>query len=303
MSAIRVGLIGCDTSHVIAFTEIFHNPHHAHHVPGVKVVACQPTLSEDIPRSAERGLIFKKRLVDEYGVTMVDSADALVELTDAVMIASVDGRRHLKEYASVVKAGQPVFIDKPFTANLHDAKKIAALAREHELPTWSSSSLRFDTGIRQAIDGEAKSHGKVTGCDAFSPAHLEKTNPGFFWYGVHGVEILYTIMGPGCTEVRCTSNADSDMAVGVWKDGRIGTMRGLRQGKHSYGARVMYEKKAPTLFTYKGDYYGAMMKAMVRFFEDKKPPVPLDETVEICAFMQAALESSQKYGDDVKLEL
>lgn len=301
MSDIRVGMIGCDTSHVVAFTEIFHNPHHAHHVPGVKVVACWPTFSEDVESSIKRVDGFRKRLADDYGVEMVDGAAALLERVDAVMIESVDGRRHLKEFEAIASAGKPVFIDKPFTASLADAKKIAALAEKHEVPTWSSSSLRFDSAIRAAADAEKC--GKVSGCDAFSPAHLEKTNPGLFWYGIHGVEILFTIMGPGCQVVRCTSTEAADMAVGVWKDGRIGTMRGLRSGKGGYGARVMCEKKGPELHTAKGDYYGAMMKAMVAFFKDRKPPVPLAETVEICAFIQAAWESSKKDGDDVKLDL
>jgi hypothetical protein len=302
VSDVRVGLIGCDTSHVGAFTEIFHNPHHAHHVPGVKVVVCWPTFSPDIRSSAERVRKFKNALVKNYGVEMVDGAEALLERVDAVMIESVDGRRHLKEFEAVAPAGKPVFIDKPFTASLADAKKIAALAEEHNVPAWSSSSLRFDSGIRQVVD-EATSCGKVMGCDAFSPAHLEKSNPGLYWYGIHGVEILFTIMGRGCEVVRCTSTEGGDMAVGVWKDGRIGTLRGLREGKAGYGARVMCEKKAPELHTAKGDYYGAMMKAMVAFFKDKKPPVPLAETVEICAFIEAAWESSKKNGDDVKLDL
>jgi len=127
MGDIRVGLIGVDTSHTVAFTEIFHDPHHKHHVPGVKVVACYPTTSSDIPKSANRAVGFQKRLIDDHGVDMVDSAAALADQVDAVMIASVDGRRHLKEFEQVAEAGKPVFIDKPFTAGLADAKKIAEL--------------------------------------------------------------------------------------------------------------------------------------------------------------------------------
>ena len=36
---IRLGLIGLDTSHVTAFTDVLNNPQHKDHVPGARVVA------------------------------------------------------------------------------------------------------------------------------------------------------------------------------------------------------------------------------------------------------------------------
>jgi len=297
----RAGIIGCDTSHCLAFTRLFHDEKAPGHVPGVRVAAAYPSFSPDLEASASRVEKYKKELADKWGVKMTGSIDELLDQVDAVLLESVDGRRHLSELRPVAAAGKPVYVDKPFAASLADAREMVKLVKRHKLPCFSSSSLRFDSSFaRFMADDQAR--GKVLGCDAFSPAHLEPTNPGFFWYGIHGVEILYTIMGRGCETVQCTSSPDADLAVGVWSDGRLGSMRGIRKGKPDYGAMVLCEKSF-TYLRYAGDYYPGLVREIVKFFKSRQPPVPIDETLEICAFIDAAWRSSKSGGEDVKLDL
>lgn len=299
---IRAGIIGCDTSHVISFTRLFHEEDHAQHVPGVRVVAAYPSFSPDIRSSVERVDGFREQLAERYGVRIVDSIAEVVRDVDAILIESVDGRRHLRELQAVAHAGKPVYIDKPFAASLEDARKMVELIEARDLPCFSCSSLRFDSAIREAAD-DGEACGGVMGCDAFSPAHLEPTNPGFFWYGIHGVEILYTILGAGCRTVRCTSTDDGDVAVGVWKDGRLGTMRGIRKGRQGFGATVLCANRPPKLVTSVGDYYPRLLEAMVAFFRTGRPPFPIRETLELCAFIDAAWRSSKRDGADIRLDL
>lgn len=300
--AIRIGMIGCDTSHCIAFTKMFHDEKHPAHQPGFRMVAAYPSFSPDVKSSVERVDGYKKQLADEFGVKMVESIDALLEAVDVVMIESVDGRRHLPELRPVARAGKPMYIDKPFAASLADAKEMVRIIREHKLPAFSCSSLRFDSAFVK-FNEEKDKHGKVLGCDAFSPAHLEPTNPGLFWYGIHGVEILYTIMGAGCKQVECTSTPDGDLAVGVWSDGRLGTMRGIRKGRAGYGASVLSEKGAPQMLIAKGDYYPGLVAAMAHFFRTTEAPLPIEETLEIAAYIDAAWRSSQKDGDVMEVKV
>ena len=299
---LRAGIIGCDTSHCIAFTKVMNNADDKAHVPGVRVVEAYPSVSEDIPSSVGRVDGFKKELAEKWDIAIVESIEALLEQVDVVLLESVDGRRHLSELKPVAEARKPVFIDKPFAASLDDAKKMVELIDKHKLPCFSGSSLRFDSNIA-ALAADTKACGKILGCDAFSPAHLDETNPGLFWYGIHGVEILYTIMGEGCQSVQCTSGPDGELAVGTWKDGRIGTMRGIRKGKGGYGAMVLCENSPPINKQAAGDYYGRLVKAIVEFFKTGKPPLPISETLEICAFIDAALRSSNEQGCDVTLRL
>jgi len=139
--------------------------------------------------------------------------------------------------------------------------------------------------------------------DAYSPAGLEKTNPGLFWYGIHGVEILYTLMGAGCRSVSSTVTPESEVNIGVWSEGRLGTLRGIRAGKKDYGATVLSEKSPPTSLTIKHDFYPGLIEAMARFFRTAKPPVDVEETLEMCAFIDAALKSARQDCDDIPLDL
>jgi predicted dehydrogenase len=300
---IRAGMIGMDTSHCRVFTEMLHDEKAEGHVPGMRIVAAYPSFSPDIEKSASSVNSYKQTLSEKWGVKIVDSIPELFDQADVFLIESVDGRRHLPELKAIAATGKPVYIDKPLASNLADAKEIARIVTEQKIPCFSSSSLRFDPTFQKFL-GEKEKYGKVLGCDAYSPAHLEKTNPGLFWYGVHGVEILFTLMGRGCKTVRCSSTEGADMAVGVWDDGRIGTMRGIRKGLSEFGASLICEKAVVDLpRDMKAPIYAGLLRAMVEFFKTKKPPVPIEETVEICAFMDAAYHSSEKDGDEIKIEL
>ena len=84
--------------------------------------------------------------------------------------------------------------------------------------------------------------GKVLGADTYSPCTLEKTHPDFFWYGIHGVELLYTVMGIGCKSLVRVHTEGTDVTVGTWEDGRIGTFRGTRTGNICMEVRLTVKK-------------------------------------------------------------
>jgi len=290
----RIGMIGLDTSHVTAFTKQINDPANNY---GCKVVAAYKGGSPDIPSSADRVDKFTKEMVETYGVELVDSIEELCRKVDGVMLESVDGRPHLEQVRPVIAVKKPVFIDKPMAGSLEDVITIFRLARENNVPCWSSSSLRFCEGIIGMRNNEKI--GDVLGCDAFSPCSLEPHHPDLYWYGVHGVEILYTIMGTGCDTVRRVQTDDFEHVVGVWNDGRIGTFRGIRKGSHDYGAFVYGSKSSGPSGGYSG--YGDMLEKVIVFFKTGAVPVPPEETIELFAFMTAADVSKERNGAPVSL--
>ena len=294
---IRVGIIGLDTSHVIAFTGVLNRPDNTGDLAGVRVVAAYPGGSPDIPDSANRVEGFTQQL-KEMGIEIVDSIDALLPKVDAVLLESVDGRPHLEQVRPVLAAGKPVFIDKPVAGSLADAIAIYRLAREHNVPCFSSSSLRFSPGVFGMRDDPRV--GKVLGCTAHSPCSLEPHHPDLFWYGIHGVELLFTIMGTGCTTVTRAQTEDFEHVTGVWNDGRIGAYRGIRSGKGDYGATVFGDKGVAPSGGYAG--YEPLVVEIARFFKTGQPPVSAEETLEIFAFMEAADESKRQAGSPVSIE-
>lgn len=295
---IRVGIIGLDTSHCVAFTSILNNPKNAGDLAGFRVVAAFPGGSPDIDASRTRIDGFTKTLREKYGVGIVDSIDDLLKKVDVVMIESVDGRPHLAQLMPVLKAGKKVFIDKPIAGSLADVLRIFTLAGEYKVPVFSSSSLRFGP----AVAGARKNPkiGEVLGCDSYGPCSLEEHHPDLFWYGVHGVEALYTIMGTGCKTVSRAHTKGTDFVTGVWADGRIGTFRGIRSGKAGYGVTVFGSAGvAPMDAT--ADYKPLVVE-ICKFFRTGQPPVSAAETTEIFAFMEAADESKRQGGAPVSIE-
>jgi predicted dehydrogenase len=230
-------------------------------------------------------------------VEIVNSIDELLKKVDVVLLETVDGRKHLEQALPVLKSGKRVFIDKPVAASLADAITIFDAAKRYNVPMFSSSSLRYITGSADVTGGKI---GKVLGADTFGPASIEKTHPDMFWYGIHGIEVLFAMMGTGCKSMVRIHTEGTDMLVGTWQDGRIGSYRGTRTGKGDFGGTIIGEKGNIVLGEFKG--YNPLLVKIIEFFKTGIAPVKPEETLEIFAFMEAADESKLKGGIQVDLE-
>jgi predicted dehydrogenase len=291
----RLGIIGLDTSHAPAFTRLINDPDAPPERRGCRVVAAYPQGSKTIESSIRRVAGYTEEL-EKMGVEIVPSIAALLERVDGVLLESNDGHPHLEQIRPVLEAGKPVYVDKPLAGSLADAVTLIREAQAAGVPIFSSSSLRYTPGAQKARQGGL---GRVIGCDAYSPCSLEPTHPDFFWYGIHGVELLFTVMGTGCEEVVRMHTEGTDLAVGRWSDGRIATFRGIREGKSSYGGTVFGQEGIEPLGPSGG--YEPLVQEIVKFFRTGQSPVNLEETLEIYAFMEAADESKRQGGRPVTL--
>ncbi|MDO6430807.1 Gfo/Idh/MocA family oxidoreductase [Flavitalea sp. BT771] len=292
----RVGIIGLDTSHSTAFVEALNGDAPDPEYNGYRIVAAYPWGSRDIQSSTERIPSYTEE-VKKRGVEIVDSIAILLDKVDVILLETNDGRPHLEQALTVMRAGKTLFIDKPVAGTLAETVAIFEAAKKYKVPVFSASSLRYMKGMQDIAEG--KTVGKVLGADAFSPAPLEPHHPDFFWYGIHGIETLITVMGKGCKDVIRIYTESTDVVTGVWNDGRIGTFRGTRTGQHEYGGTVFGEKGVARVGPYSG--YEALLRQIIRFFGTGVSPVSEDETLEIYAFMEAADESRRKGGAAVSL--
>ncbi|MDO1450890.1 Gfo/Idh/MocA family oxidoreductase [Rhodocytophaga aerolata] len=288
----RVGIIGLDTSHSIAFTKVLNAQDAGPQFGNYKVVAAYPYGSKDIESSTKRIPDYIEE-IKTYKVEIVGSIKELLDKVDVVLLETNDGRLHLEQALQVFKAGKRMFIDKPVAGSLADAVAIYDASKKYNIPVFSASSLRYIKGV----EGLDKS--KVLGADTFSPATIEKTHPDLFWYGVHGVETLFTVMGRGCKSVVRVHTEGTDVVIGTWEDGRVGTFRGTRTGKHEYGGTVYGENGNIVLGPYAG--YEPLLENIITYFQTGQVPVSPEETLEIFAFMEAADESKRKNGASVTL--
>lgn len=293
---LKAGIIGLDTSHAPAFARLLNDPQAPPELAGCRVVAAYPQGSPDIESSVSRVPKYTEDLRG-LGVEIVPSIEALLERVDVVFLETNDGRPHLEQALPVMKAGKPLFIDKPIAASLSDAVAIFEAARHYKVPVFSSSSLRFSEGAQKIRQGAI---GEVLGCEAHSPCSLESTHPDLYWYGIHGVESLFTCMGTGCRQVTRVAAPNQDVVVGLWEGGRIGTFRGIREGKAGYGGLAFGAQGIEPIGAYGG--YKPLVVEILKFFRNGEPPVSEAETLEIYAFMTAADESKRLGGTPVQLE-
>lgn len=291
---LRIGIIGLDTSHVIAFTKLI-NKDPLPEAAGFRITAAYPPGSPDIESSVSRAPMYIKQ-IGEMGVTIVPSIDALLEQVDVVLLETNDGRPHLEQALPVLRAKKRMFIDKPMAGSLADVIAIFDAAEHFQTPIFSTSSLRYGKGTLAVGQGAI---GKALACDAYGSCSLEKTHPDLYWYGIHGVEALFTVMGVGCESVARSSTADQELAVGVWRGGRIGTYRGMRTGAQQFGGMAFGETGNMEVGTNEG--YAPLVIDILKFFRGGEPPVDREETIEVFAFMDGADESKRLGGKPVAI--
>jgi predicted dehydrogenase len=312
-SDLKLGIIGLDTSHSVAFAKLLHDSSAPGHVPGGRIVAAVKTCSPDMPASAERVEGFASTMVSDFGVRLVASIEEMCETVDAVLIASLDGRAHLDQARRVFAAKKPVFIDKPIAGTLRDVLEIFRLARQAGVPVFSSSAYRFHeslVALRKADVGEVRS------AISYGPAYLDPHHPDLFFYGIHPVEALYAVLGRGCESVVRSYTADGDVVTGTWSGGRLGVLHGLRTKAIPHKVIVFgstgFAEQQPTGDRFStfgalgaqssgGDSYIPLLHHIMEFFRTGVPPVTAEETIELFAFMEAADESKRRGGAPVKL--
>ncbi len=297
---LRAGIIGLDTSHVLAFTQSLNKgtkkPEDAEKLAGVRVVAAYPQGSKDIESSTKRVPEYTEK-VKAMGVEIVDSIDELLKRVDVVFLESNDGRVHLEQLKPVLAAKKPVFIDKPIAGDLADTIRILDLIKESGVPAFCSSSLRFSKATQAVRNG---SIGKVKHAETFSPAHREATHSPLYWYAVHGCEALFTVMGTGCESVSSILISDGKFEVtGQWSGGRTGVFTDDQNGK-GYGGKAVGEKGEAAIGAY--DSYDVLLFEIVKMFRTGQVPVSAEETLELYAFMEAAEQSAKKGGEDINVK-
>jgi hypothetical protein len=297
---IRLGILDFDTSHVVEFTTRLNHKHadKEQWVDGAEVVIGCPGESQIMP---ERIPGYKAQM-EKLGVPLVEKPADMIGKVDGMLIESQEGGVHWERAKPFLEAGLPCYIDKPFSCSAADAKKIVELAEKKKVAVFSASSLRYVPELTELV---AKEKGKIVGAVAYGPAPIHerdpKRNPGLYHYGIHAVEILYTLMGPGCQRVTCTHEKDVDVATGQWGDGRVATVRGIRKGKADYGCVVFTESGVKPLALSTKVTYRELCKQIVAFFTTKKPPVESAVTVEMMAFIEAANKSGMNHGAGEKV--
>ena len=296
---LRLGVVDMDSSHSIEFTRRFNHcgVDADQTVDGARVVlGC----AGESLMSPERIPGFRRQMI-ECGVELVETPEEMLGRIDAVLVLSLCGDAHLARVRPFLEAGVPAYVDKPFACTLKDAEEMVELARNAGGLMFTSSSLRFSeelTAFRKTLPA----FGKLNGAMTWGPAKRHPGNPGLFHYGIHAVELLYTLLGPGCEEVCSTWSEEAEVVTGRWADGRLGTVRGVRSGCSAYGGAAFCDSGIVPIPAGARFAYRNLCRAILETFTTRTPVVPHETSLEIVRFILAASESEHVGGRAVRLD-
>jgi predicted dehydrogenase len=289
----RIGAIGIDSSHLPEFTRRIK----ALNDEGKS--ACKVTHLYDPGEHANAKAPEWLATTKQLGVEQVGSIDELLSTVEGVMVLSVNGNKHLGLALPSLSKGLPTYIDKPLTCKLSEAKELLKVARMSKARCYSASSLRFAPEVTE-MNREAL--GEIRAIDAFGPGQLHPLMEGLFYYGVHAIEMVDAIWGPGVKRVSAIHLPDRDLLDLDYHDGRYARLRMERKGSYDFGATVHGEK---SILQFKVDFtpvYMRLIQGMTRFFEGGPAPVDLRDLVENVAVMEAGNASIKANGEWVEIE-
>lgn len=288
---LQLGLVGLDTSHVKMFAELLMNPVHPHHVPGARIVAAYPGGSPDLKVSASRVDGYTELLRDTFGIAIADSPEAVAERVDGVLLTAVDGRAHPELFRRIAPFRRPTFIDKPLAVMSRGAEEIANEASRYGTPWMSGSVRRYAESLVRAL--ASREDGDIVGADAYGPLDLLPEQPGWYWYGIHIVETVYAALGSGCRYVTATTDERQETVTGVWSDGRMAQLRGLRVPNKSHGMLLHRERGSVPLDTAAEQKikYATMLERILTFVRSGTSDIDQRETLELIRFIEAVNES------------
>ena len=178
------------------------------------------------------------------------------------------------------------------------ASDILAVFAERGAPVMSCSAIRYAKGVAGLVGADQK----VGSAEVFGPMAILDDYPPYYWYGVHSADVLYAYLGAGCRSVQAFHTDDADLMVGLWEDGRIGTVRGLRLGAWQFGCTLFTKDGAVhSVQASEPPAYAGLIEKVMPFFQTGRAPIDIEETVEVMAFLEAAETSMAEGGRAVEL--
>lgn len=149
---------------------------------------------------------------------------------DGVLILHRDGQRHAEPARHFLGLGLPVFVDKPFTRSLREAKALFSLSEKKSAPllTFSvkplqAAFLKFSAALRKT--------GPVLGFDASGPCDLGGPYGGIWFMGIHLVDSVIEVLGAGVRTAFLQRSGPHGIAALTFSEGRSATLRFVREGK------------------------------------------------------------------------
>jgi predicted dehydrogenase len=275
----RIGVIGSDTSHCTAFTKLINNQN-----GGFKVTTILPHHSRDISLSVNRREAIEKTLFEEMGLERVKSVKELMDKVDAILLLALSPLDRISFFNELSLYQKPVFIDKPIAFTALEAKKIFDLSESSGTPVMSCSALRFDAGMSEANKIQI---GYMNSVQISGPLIFEDPFPGYFWYGIHLIEMMYSLIGVTPNNVKVKRRKDVEVLRCNWNTGECAEIAGDLTGKSPFEVKMIAENNSKDIkLGVNGSIYNGLIDQILLFFQNRKSTVEKEETIEVISLIE-----------------
>ncbi|WP_404404826.1 Gfo/Idh/MocA family protein [Jeotgalibacillus malaysiensis] len=279
---LKVGIIGLDTSHISPFAKAIN------HERDVMISSVFPCTTEDFRFAADKIPDNLSLLKDRYGVKQARSLDDLINHSDVIWLETADARYRLSQFMEIADAGKPVYINKPLALSLKEADNLLELAEQKHVPVMSSSALRF------AKELNADQNNLVSAA-CFGPIEWQETQNGYFWYGIHLVDMLHGITGAKIKEVSFNGYDNQHKFHLKDTEGRTHFVT-FHQDNYQFEATVNYpDDKCHTVIG--SNLFDGLIERLIEFTKSGKSPLSHDQmldTIRITEALNQAQLSSVK---------
>lgn len=290
---IKIGIVGSDNSHAIAFSQLTNLPEG---IKGLKVEEAKVVSIWGFERNRTEE-VAKLGNIPE----IVQYPEDMIGKVDAVMVVLRDGALHYKFSKPFIEAGIPTFIDKPLETSIENAKRIINLAKEKNTLITSFSTLRFDEPVVK-LKEDLSSKGPLTAGFVCGPADINSEYQGIFFYGVHIVELCQEIFGSGVERVIAVNNNNNVAVTLTYPDDRIVELMMLGNAVYTFtisafgknGWNYWDGKQTPSPY-----YYGLLK--FLEMIKTSKLPINYDDMLEVVTVLKA-IEISYLSGTDVYIQ-
>jgi predicted dehydrogenase len=293
MNELKVAIVGLDTSHSIEFSRRMNAPDcdPKLKVDGLKAVSC---MRFKTPFQNKEGLDARQKQLESWGIKVTESFDECVSGCDAIMIEINDPAYHLEYFEKAAKLGKPMFLDKPMADTYAAGKAIYDIAVKYGTRVFSASSLRFVTAVVEA----KKEISNPEFVSVYGALGIAPAGSSVVWYGVHAMEMLQKLMGPGAVSLYAIKDSKGVVCIVKYKNGNRGIAE-LNTNSYKYGGMVRTKDNTCPFLVDMSMAYTLLLGDAAKFFRGGESPVSLEDTLEVMDLLdttQRSLDSGKEEG-------
>ncbi|MDO4618901.1 MAG: Gfo/Idh/MocA family oxidoreductase [Clostridia bacterium] len=272
----RIAILGCENFHAKQFLRFIKDDEEFSSIDVLGVYSDEKEAAESLNK--------------EYGVEIMPTSDSLVGEVDGIIVTARDGKRHLDLIKPYAKYGIPVFIDKPITESIADAKELSRLLAENNNQFVGGSVMKHTEGTKRLA--EMAKNSRVLGGEVCAPIMMNSPYGGYFFYAQHLVEMVMEIFGDEIKSVLANKTEDGAEVIFNYNDFSVKGVYTEYEKSDKYSGLVLCEdgeKYSDVTFT--DDDFREELGGFVRLLDGGKSPEALDKFIKPVYIMNAIVKS------------